>query len=83
MDIKNVDLRNQQIKRDRMLSYWQSHVAEHFLPPVSEKRKLEVEARKIGNEPIKAKKDKVRSACRNRSQESMCIQGHDSTLKQP
>ena len=69
MDIKNVDLRNQQIKRDRMLSYWQSHVAEHFLPPVSSSKKQEVEARRLGNEPIKAKKDKVRygSAARNRT----------------
>ena len=65
-----------------MLSYWQSHVAEHFLPPVSEKRKLEVEQRKLGNEPIKAKKEKVRSASvnKNRTQESIMHQ-NESTMK--
>lgn len=57
MDIKNVDLKNQQIKRDRMLAYWQNNVAENFLPPISDKKKLEVANRKYHNEPIKAKKD--------------------------
>ncbi len=45
MDIKNVDLKNQQIKRDRMLAYWQNNVAENFLPPISDKKKLEIETR--------------------------------------
>ena len=45
MDIKNVDLKNQKIKRDRMLAYWQNNVAENFLPPISDKKKLEIETR--------------------------------------
>jgi hypothetical protein len=48
MDIKNVDLKNQQQKRDRMLSYWQNNVSEKFLPPINYRKKTE-------NEPGRAK----------------------------
>jgi hypothetical protein len=35
MDIKNVDLRNQQIKRDRMIAYWK----QNSLPPLTTPQK--------------------------------------------
>jgi hypothetical protein len=46
MDIKNVDHRKQQVKRDRMLNYWHNNVVENFLPPIDLKRREEVEMRK-------------------------------------
>jgi hypothetical protein len=39
MDIKNVDHRSQQIKRDRMMHYWHNNVVENFLPPIDPKRR--------------------------------------------
>jgi hypothetical protein len=56
MDIKNVDLKAQQIKRDRAIAYWQNNVILNFLPPIDVKKKLEVEARKVENETYTYKK---------------------------
>lgn len=50
-----------------MLAYWQNNVAENFLPPISDKKRGEVEMRKIVNEPLKVKKEIVKSANRHKS----------------
>lgn len=42
-----------------MLAYWQNNVAENFLPPISAQKRVEVETRKQGNEPLKVKKQNV------------------------
>jgi hypothetical protein len=34
MGIKSVDLKAQQVKRDRMINYWQNNVVNNFLPPI-------------------------------------------------
>lgn len=43
-----------------MLAYWQNNVAENFLPPISVQKKMEIEMRKIENEPLKVKKETVK-----------------------
>ena len=35
-------------------------MAENFLPPISVQKKMEIEMRKIENEPLKAKKETVK-----------------------
>lgn len=50
-----------------MLAYWQNNVAENFLPPISDKKKNEVESRKIENVPLKTKKEHVRSTSARRA----------------
>lgn len=50
-----------------MLQYWQHNVAENFLPPISDKKRVEIEMRKVNNEPLKVKKEaviRVKSASR-------------------
>lgn len=42
-----------------MLHYWQNNVAENFLPAISDKKRLEIEMRKIANEPLKVKKQAI------------------------
>ena len=75
MDIKNVDLKNNQIKRDRMLAYWQNNVAENFLPPISAHKRDEVEMRKMVNEPLKVKKENVISI--NSANKRPTVENHD------
>jgi len=41
-DIKNVDLKNQQNKRDRMLNYWHNNVAENYLPQIDKQKRTEM-----------------------------------------
>lgn len=38
MDIKNVDLKAQQIKRDRALNYWQNNVIQNHLPQIDPRK---------------------------------------------
>ena len=50
-----------------MLQYWQNNVAENFLPPISNQKRVEIEMRKVNNEPLKVKKEaviRVKSASR-------------------
>lgn len=56
MDIKNVDLKNQQIKRDRMMEYWQHNVVENFLPPISAQKRSEIQRREKQNETLTVKR---------------------------
>ncbi len=46
MDIKSVDLKAQQIKRDRALNYWQNNVQEYHLPLVNPLKQAEILMRK-------------------------------------
>jgi hypothetical protein len=45
MYIKNVDLRNQQVKRDRMIAYWKENSSRN-LPPIKQVRSVSA-ARRI------------------------------------
>jgi len=53
-----------------MLAYWQHNVAENFLPLISDKKRGEVEKRKMVNEPLKVKKEIVKVANRKLSPKS-------------
>jgi len=46
MDIKNVDLKQQQVKRDRALNYWQNNVIMNHLPSVDRRKQKELQRRK-------------------------------------
>lgn len=52
MDIKNVDLKAQQIKRDRAINYWQNNVIQNYLPHIDSRKKSEVDNRRAVNEPF-------------------------------
>jgi len=52
MDIKNVELKSKQIKRDRAINYWQRNVVQHYLPQVDSRKRIEIQARKEINEPV-------------------------------
>jgi len=51
MDIKNVDLKQQQIKRDRALNYWQNNVIMNHLPSVDRRKQKELQRRKNSMSP--------------------------------
>ncbi len=52
MDIKNVELKQKQIKRDRAINYWQKNVVQNFMPQIDNRKRNEIEARKEVNEPV-------------------------------
>jgi len=51
MDIKNVDLKQQQVKRDRALNYWQNNVIMNHLPSVDRRKQKELQRRKNSMSP--------------------------------
>jgi len=52
MDIKNVEMRQKQIKRDRAINYWQKNVVQNFLPQIDNRKRNEIMTRKEINEPV-------------------------------
>ena len=53
MDIKNVELKANQIKRDRAINYWQNNVIQNFLPQIDSHKRTEVEKRKVSISPAR------------------------------
>jgi hypothetical protein len=46
LDIKNVELKANKIKRDRAINYWQNNVIQNFLPQIDSHKRNEIELRK-------------------------------------
>lgn len=66
-----------------MLAYWQKNVAENFLPPISDKKRVEIEMRKVTNEPLKVKKQaviRVKSASRQMQRDNLQLQASHQGL---
>ena len=52
MDIKNAELKEKQVKRDRAINYWQNNVVQNYLPSIDVRKRLQIEVRKEINEPV-------------------------------
>lgn len=79
MDIKNVDLKAQQNKRDRMMNYWNQNVAENHFPTIQidTKKRAEMENIKQDNMTLVVKKELTRSTSSIRHQESNASSVYD------
>ena len=47
LNINNVDLAMQKIKRDRAINYWKERVINDFLPPIDVNKQIEIGERKM------------------------------------
>lgn len=56
MDIKNTMLKQQQVKRNRAINYWQNNVINHFQPHVDKQKQQQVQGRILENLPLVVQK---------------------------
>lgn len=75
MDIKNTDLNQQQIKRNRAINYWQNRVQVHHQPRVDSSKVEEVMSRIESNQPLMVKKEEVMKRAASPSRYSPVMMG--------